>query len=82
MTAIYGALTWVLGTVLGAEGITGKGRVSLRGACTPSGKAGNKYTSKLVKITSGAGKCEEQVKQGGVGLRNEWGVRVMFLPGL
>ena len=53
---------------LGAEDITGKGRVSLRGACTPSGKAGNKYTSKLVKITSGAGKCEEQVKQGGVGL--------------
>lgn len=74
LTAICGALTCVSGTVLGAEDATGEDSISPRGACTPGGKADSKYTSKLIKVISGA---DEEVKQGSVGL-SKGGVRVMF----
>lgn len=48
-----------------------------RGVCTPGGKVDGKYTSKSIKVIPGAGTCDEEVKQGSVGL-SEWGVRVMF----
>lgn len=62
------------GTVLGAEDATGEDGVGPWGACTPGGKADSKYTSKLIKVISGA---DEELKQGGVGL-SKGGVRVMF----
>lgn len=65
------------GTDLGAEDTIGEDSICPRGACTPGGKADSKDTSKLIKVISGAGMCDEEVQQGGVG-QSEWGVKVMF----
>lgn len=46
------------GTVLGAEDATGKRQSQPSRGPHSGGKADNKYISKLVKVISGAGKCD------------------------